>query len=321
MRTLARQVHAHLKQTAKAVVIPHPHPDGDALGAATALFEYLTGLGRPTAIYCATPHSPQLKFLPHSERLETNPGLLADPAVDTVILVDSGDLRYAGVAELLVKHPAKIINIDHHATNEHFGHFNLVNPAAASTTEILFHYFRANQVHLSHRMATALLTGLTTDTGNFTNAATSATALAVGGELIRAGADLRQITRATIHNKTVGALKLWGQALSRLERDERRELAYTYLTRADLSAAGVSEAEAEGIANFLNNLANAKIALVLKETADGKIKGSFRTTRDDTDVAALARQLGGGGHKKAAGFSATGSIPEVLNKILTGIKE
>ncbi len=316
MEQTARQIHSHLKRAHKIVVIPHQNPDGDAIGAATAFHEYLTQLGKEAVIFCVTPVNSKLHFMNRATEVLIDPGVVKNATVDTVVVLDSGDLRYAGVASLLEGHSATIINIDHHATNEHFGHYNLVLPTAASTTEILYHYFRANSVLVNQKMATSLLTGLTTDTGNFSNAATSASALSVGGELIRSGGNFKTVNDSTVKNKSVEALRLWGTVLSRLEKIDSLNLAYTYITKKDLTESHVGESESEGIANFLNNLDNVDIALILKETDDGKIKGSFRTTKDTIDVSALAKQLGGGGHKKAAGFLVDGSVADVLQRIL-----
>lgn len=98
-------------------------------------------------------------------------------------------------------------------------------------------------------------------------------------------------------------------------------MAYTYLTNKDVAEYRISDEDTEGIANFLNKLDGAKISLFIKETADGKIKGSFRTTHDDTDVSALAKQLGGGGHKKAAGFMTEGTIEGVIKRIDETLKK
>ncbi len=316
MRHTAHHIHQHLLKAKKIVVVPHQNPDGDALGAATAFYEYLLQLNKTAAIFCVTPATPTLQFLPHAAHTHTNPAVLTDSEVDTVVVVDSGDLRYAGIADFIKNHSATIICIDHHATNEQYGHFNLVNHHASSTCEIVYQYFHHNHISINKKMATSLLTGLTTDTGNFTNAATSAVALNVGSELIRSGGNFNLVTTATGKNKSINALRLWGKVLSRLVKHEASGITHTYVTAADLTECDVQESESEGIANFLNNLEDNRIALILKELPDGKIKGSFRTTRDDVDVSALAKKLGGGGHKKAAGFTTTGTINEVLQKIL-----
>lgn len=315
MQKIAEQIHNHIKKAKKVMIVPHQNPDGDAIGSANAFHEYLTQLGKETVIFCITDLGSKLRFIPGNIQITTDPVIFQDRDIDTIVVLDSGDLRYAGIAALVERHPATIINIDHHNTNELYGRHNLVLHTAASTTEILYHYFRANHIKLNQRMATALLTGLTTDTSNFSNSATTVSAFNVAGELIRAGGNYNQINNATLKNMTVDSLRFWGKVFSRLQKDEATGLHYTYITRRDLIDYKVDEQESEGIANFLNNLGEAKIACILKETADGKIKGSFRTTRNDVDVSAIAKKLNGGGHKKAAGFTVDGTIDETIEKI------
>lgn len=317
MINIAKQINHHLLGAKKIVIVPHQNPDGDALGSAAALTDYLLTINKNPQIFCPAPIQKKMHFLPYLERVIYHPAVFEDLSIDTIIVLDSGDLRYAGIDHLIKNHPADIINIDHHHTNERYGKINLVVPTASSTAEVLFHFFKHNHVGLNHKMATALLTGLISDTDNFSNGATSGEALAVASELIRAGGNLNLINGWTVKNKTPDVLRLWGATLSRLTRHEGLDLAYTYLTREDLTKNNVSENESEGIANYLNNLDGVKISLILKETEDDKIKGSFRTTREDVDVSVLAKKLGGGGHKKAAGFTAAGTIKEVLSKILT----
>lgn len=299
------------------MIVPHQNPDDDAIGAATAVHEYVTGLGKTAVIFCVTPLNTKLSFIPRGTPVNSDPILFKDPEIDTIITVDGGDLRYLGIADFVKDHSATIINIDHHATNKYFGHLNLVNPHAASTTEILFRYFRHLGIRINQKMATALLSGLTYDTNYFSNSATSSSALEASGELILSGGNFNLITNNTRKNVSVGALKLWGRAFSRLQMNERLNMTYSYLTQADFKELGVEDSEREGISNFFNNLENTSITLLLSETPDNKIKGSFRTTRNDVDVAALAKKMNGGGHKKAAGFSAEGTIEEVLKIILT----
>lgn len=317
MKQIARQIHEYLTTAKKAVVVAHQNADADAIGSAGAMAEYLADHGLNVRLFCFTPVGNGLNFLPHSQHFVTDPAVFAD--VDTVVVVDSGDLRYAGVEKFLTGHPASIVNIDHHATNEKYGHYNMVMPGASSTAEVLFRYFRHNNIPMNRAMSTSLLAGLVSDTDNFSNPATSASALLMAGELLRRGGDLTLINRWLIKNKTINSLKLWGDALSRLAVAKTAvcDITHTYITRADMEKYRLDEGEAEGIANFLTNLESSGVSLILKETADGKIKGSFRTASDDFDVSLLAKRLGGGGHKKAAGFTAEGAIEEVLKRILT----
>lgn len=314
MKTLYRQIHTAIATSNQVVIVAHAHPDGDALGSMAAMKDYVSGLGKNVSAYSSTPIDERWHFIHHSQSVKFDPTHLTQ--ADLIIVVDSGDLRYAGVDKHLANSRATIINIDHHITNNNFGHINLVVPTASSTSEIVHQLLRHHNIIVTPNTATALLTGIITDTDNFTNSATSHGALRASSELLRAGANLKQIIQWTVKNKTVPALKLWGAALERLACDVALDLTYTYITRADLAKHGASDSEAEGIANYLTNLGGSKITMILKETLDGQIKGSLRTTQDDVDVAAMAKQLGGGGHKKAAGFTVAGTIDEVLKKIL-----
>ena len=316
MKQISQQIYQHLLNAKKILIIPHQHPDGDALGSMGALKESLNNANKEVAVFCSTLVMPKYNFVPHAQNVSQDTSHFKNHDIDTIVVLDSGDLRYAGVEQFIKNHPATIINIDHHPTNERYGHINLVIPTASSTAEIVFYLLRHNHIPLTRTMATCLLTGIITDTGNFTNSATTPSAMLVASELLRVGGNLNIINQNTVRNQSVGSLKLWGAALSRLSHHEDKKITYTYITQNDLKEMGVAENETDGIANFLNNLDGGQISLILKETADGKIKGSFRTTNDQHDVSALAKSLGGGGHKKAAGFTASGTIEEVLKKIL-----
>lgn len=304
-----------LKKAQRPLLVVHQNPDGDALGSAVALQEYLITQNKNCTIWSSTPIHEKYTFLPHIYNIQSDPNYFAQ--ADLLVILDSGDLKYAGVEKLVQTMKHRIINIDHHPTNQNYGKINLVLPTVSSTSEIIFNFFRRNNIVTNHRMATALLTGLITDTDNFSNPATSVNTFLVASQLVRAGGNLNLINQWIVKNKTINSLRLWGAVLSRLEKIEKKNIIYTYITKDDLLTFAVADSESEGIANFLNNMAGEGVCLLLKEVADGKIKGSFRTTRDDIDVAAWAKTLGGGGHKKAAGFTSTGTIDEILEKILT----
>lgn len=315
MHAVSKQIHHHVKHRARNLaLVSHQNPDADTLGSALAFAEYLQQHGKQVKIFCLSPVPDKFNFLHNIHLVSNDPGVFDD--VDTITVVDCGDLRYAGVAELLKDHPATIINIDHHATNEKYGQFNIVMDKWASTTEVIYNFFTINGIRITPTMATALLAGLITDTDNFTNSATSHTSLTAASQLIRLGANWNIINRSLLQNKSIILLKLWGLVLSRLKKKEEIGLAYTYLTNKDLAEHGASDADAEGISNFLNKLNDASISLFMKETEDGSIKGSFRTTQDNIDVAVLAKKLGGGGHKKAAGFTATGTVDSIIKRVV-----
>lgn len=313
MKSLAHTIHEHLTRHARRViVVPHKNPDGDTLGAATAFIAYLRHYGINAVLWCKTNASSTLTFLPYADELKSDPAIWKLTDFDTVCVFDAGDLVFAGASEGITSLPHKptIINFDHHYTNTRFGDYNFLQLTSASTTEVLYDYFSYIGFRIDPGIATSLLTGLMTDTGNFSNPATSESALRVGGALMRAGGNYMAILNYTYRNKSADALKLWGIALSRLRIKPDLNLVYTALTRKDMEGLKVTDNDIEGVANFFNSIGEVKISLVLKETQDGSVKGSLRTTSDDVDVSAMASQFGGGGHKKAAGFSVPGHLVE-----------
>jgi len=312
MITVAKKIHEEILGANKILIISHKNPDGDTLSSACALMQYLQSCNKDHQAFCATPINKNLAFLPHLEHFSTTPEIFKKDFFDVVVVFDSGDLLYAGVEDYLdnLDYSPTIINIDHHPTNQFYGHHNLVVPSAASTTEVLYRFFQINDVEIDKNLATCLLTGIVTDTGHFSNPSTSASSLKIASRLMNAGANLRLIQGWTLKNKTLNGLKLWGQVLSRLQKNEELDIATTIITKEDVEKNKISDEEIEGLANFLNNLSGAKVIMVLREKDDGVIKGSLRTTSSEVDVSELAKIFGGGGHAKAAGFSINGKLEE-----------
>lgn len=309
LETAFEELKNKLFTSSRILLIIHAQPDGDAVGSGLALMRWGEKLNKEFKIYCPTLPPSYFEYLKNWEKI-TNDINIFNEIFDLVIILDSSDLKYAGVEGLLSKLEKKpyIIKIDHHTNSEDYAQLNIVDEKAAATCEILYNFFRYTKSPLDKDIATCLLTGLITDTGNFTNQATTTQSLAIAGNLMLLGAKMRDITDKVIKNKTLGVLKLWGRALARLQRNKRTGFASTIIFQKDLEECGVEDNATEGVANFLNNLKEAKAILVLKEQNNGLIKGSLRTNHPDIDVSKLARLLGGGGHKKAAGFTIRGKI-------------
>ncbi len=321
MQHTAKHIYHTITNARHILLIPHQHPDGDALGSVTAFMHVLTRIGKSYKAFCHTPLSERQKYLPYSDKITSDPATWTDHTFDVIIVFDSGDLQYAGVAEYIsrLSYTPTIINIDHHISNPHFGHHNLVLPNVSSTSEILHSFFSHTNTHIDATMATSLLAGILYDTDNFTNAATSEQTLRIGSDLIRRGAAVDIVRAGLFRDKSIKTLRVWGLVFSRIQKYEPLDIVYSYISQADLHAHGVQEKDYEGIANFFNNLGEGKVSMFLKEQKTGTIKGSFRTTQPDIDVAAWAGFFGGGGHKKAAGFTVDGPIDTALSHIFTTI--
>ncbi len=300
---ISKQIYEVLMNSKRIIVIPHQNPDGDAVGSVSALVQFLKSQHKIVDVFCATPVPEQLNFLKGMTTVSSDPNTW-QKAYDTIIVCDSGDPVYAGIANYLpMQKNAEVIVIDHHPTNTYYGTINLVDTKASSTTEIVYQFFTDTKVEITKHIATSLLVGLMTDTGIFSNSGTSKNALSIASTLVRKGADLTAIRKNIIIDKRMSTLKLWGKALAKLTHEKELDVVYTTISIEDMLTCGVDEESVSGIANLMNMLKEGKAHFVFHERPDHTVKVSMRTTRDDVDVSEIAKAFGGGGHKKAAGFS------------------
>ncbi len=297
----------------KILVLTHHRPDGDALGSSLSFSKFLEALGKENTVFSLGSIPNSANFLPDRKKIRSNFSELNLADYNLLVILDCGDLKQTGIERELLDLPPSlsIINIDHHQTNENFGVLNIVDAESSSTSEIIFNLFRELHFPIDKNIATCLLTGLITDTANFSNPATTFASLEAAGQLLSKGANLREISAYVLKNKSLSVLKFWGTILSRLTENKKWGVVTTVITNEDLALANLNEEALEGITNFLNNLRGAKMVLVLRATGDGKIKGSFRTTAPNIDVSRLAKAFGGGGHAKAAGFTISGKLVKI----------
>ncbi len=299
-----------IEKSQQILLITHRNPDGDAIGSILAMQNYLLSLNKKVFSFCITRPATQFNYLQNIEYIHSDIDELKEE-YDLGIVLDCGDLGMTKIRSKLeqIKFNFALVNIDHHHTNPKYGDINIVISKASSTTEIIYQIMKISQVKISSSMATALLTGIVTDTGNFAYRSTTQQSIEVASNLLRIGADFADISRANIYNKTVKVLKLWGIVMKRIVFDKRLNMVTTALFKSDLEALNLNEEAGEGIANYLNSLSKKiKFSLLLKSYEIDKVKGSLRTNRDDVDVSLIAQKFGGGGHKKAAGFEVDGKL-------------
>ncbi len=310
------RLHDRLKPARRALVVTHEHADGDALGSLLALGAFLRADGKSVQLYAPDSTLASFGYLEGIPSVIVSVGDVRVEDCDFVVMLDCGDVKRTNLADrlfILGPHRPPVALIDHHHVRTTYRERELVDLAvvertASSTCELVYEYAWASGAVITPAIATALLTGIVTDTGGFSNPATTLASLEVASELMKRGANLRKIVNATVRSKNVGTLQLWGRALSRLEYDPATGLVTTALLLKDFVECQVERNGSEGIASFLNSLGEGKAVLVLREEPKGLVKGSFRTKQPDVDVAALAQEFGGGGHTKAAGFTVSGKI-------------
>ena len=288
----------------------HEDPDGDAIGAILAFGKYLSDKKKEVKLISKDDLPAFFSFL-NADHLIERDFLAGD--YDVFVLIDNGDLKRTGFADRIVRAKKKgkiIINIDHHIQNDiwKIADVNLAFPEYSSTCEIVYEILTEDNYFIDSKVATNLLAGIYYDTGGFQHSNTSQKVLRIVAELLQRGARLRKISNNVSQARSLAMLKLWGIALDRITVLDDYNLAYSVLTQQDIVLSGATEEEISGLVNLINTTAEAEASLLICETNNGKIKGSLRTESDKIDLAALAKILGGGGHKKAAGFLLDGKI-------------
>jgi bifunctional oligoribonuclease and PAP phosphatase NrnA len=301
----------------------HIQPDADALGSALALAFALRAAGGsayvsfdPGPLAFGLP--PSLDFLPGGQLLLDPAQLPKKPAPAAVITFDTGSAERLGLLAPQAK-PREdgppVIVIDHHARGEAFGSMRLVDAGAAATAELIADLIDELGVPFDSAIATCLYAGLASDTGSFRYAATSAGSHRLAARLLEAGARHDTISTLLWDSRPASYLEVLSGALDRVQSSG--EVIWTYVTVADLDAAGASAEETEGIVDVLRGSREHEVALVLKEDVSGEAsswKASVRS-RGHLDVGGACTELGGGGHRLAAGFSAAGTPQEIVARL------
>lgn len=314
-KTTSQAISQQIDRAHKVLLVSHRNPDGDTLGSNLAMYNYLTSLGKDVTSFCVDKVPQYLQFLPDSHNM-TDDHRIFTKTYDTVIALDSSTIELTGAAYLLEAIPSKytFINIDHHLSNPGYGDISLVLPQTSSTAELLHSLFIDWGITWNENIATNLACGVITDTGGLKNPATSYQSLSTTSDLVDKGANIHKIMNTTLRQTSINKLKLWGRALERLTKVEKYNLVYTFVTLRDLEECQVNEEASEGMSNFLHVLKEGEIIMVLREIDENTIKGSLRTS-GETDLTKIAGLFGGGGHKKAAGFSLSGKLDYDNNKL------
>jgi phosphoesterase RecJ-like protein len=290
------------------LIVPHLHPDGDALGSALGLYHALKQMGKTHATVVSHDPVPEIyRFLPEWEQIHTEHP--HHHTYDVAVVVDQSQLNRAGKHESLVRTARKILQIDHHVLMEPFADVALVDTSAAATAELVYRLLRHMRLPLTPEVATCLLTGIVTDTFSFKFPNTTPRTLRIAAALQQAGADLSFINEQVFETRSFSAVKLLGLALATLQRTEDGKIAWVSIPRSAFEAAHAHEEETEGIVNFVRSVRGVEVAMMLRESPHHKVRASLRS-RGAVNVALLAQQFGGGGHENAAGCTLETSLSE-----------
>lgn len=306
-----------LEKADTVLVITHVDPDGDAIGSLTAVGQALEQMGKRVTLACEDSVPARFRALPLADRVTKSPDTRTP--YDLLIAVDCGDETRMGRPFFALPEPKPTIaNIDHHVTNTRFGSFNMVDPDASSTAEVLYVLFSDLGVTITDGIAESLLTGIITDTISFRTSNVSPSTLRTAADLVEAGAAIAPLTLTALIQKPHSTAIVWQVGLKNMQLADG--LMWTTVPAADMRRAGLEGSpSSSGLVNFLSDIEDVKMGCVLSEMPDGSIRVGLRC-HEPYNVAEVALQYGGGGHALAAGCTMDGPLDEAEATIVAACR-
>ncbi|MCX7800044.1 MAG: bifunctional oligoribonuclease/PAP phosphatase NrnA [Fimbriimonadales bacterium] len=297
---------------AKAVLIgTHKNPDGDAIGSALALARFIDTLRKPCEVLCHDLPRDNLRFLPDIDRVRLRP---EGRGHDLGIVVDLESVSRLGDAAPYFEGCRQIVVIDHHLPHEAPGDLRLVDPTAPATAVLVTRFLLDAKAKIDPDTAQLLLTGIVTDTGGFRFRNTTPEALHLGAKLLELGGDIAAINHHVFESKPLSDVRLLGIMLAKMQLEMDGRLCHAALSQRDFELTETTDEATEGFVNHLLCIETVQVAVLLREHIPGRWRISLRST-DRFDVAAVARSLGGGGHRNAAGCSIEGTEEQALERL------
>lgn len=315
---------ALLRAAQDVTLLAHINPDADALGSALALGMVLRRRGATVRVSFATPAA-----IPETLRFLDPDGLVV-PAADVpevpelIVALDTGALSRLGRLQNRV-HATRaaggsVLVIDHHSSDNRFGTHHVVDARAEATAVLVLRVIDELGIELDKQVATCLYAGLMMDTSQFRRATPDTLRLAA--RLLDEGVDAEVLSRRLVDSHPFAWFRMLSAVLARarLEPDAAggRGWVHTLIYLSDMD--GVRLEEVESVVDILRTAVEAEVALVLKESGPRRWSGSLRAV-GTVDVSAAAAHLGGGGHRLAAGFTATGNPDEILAALRAALDE
>ena len=301
----------------------HTSPDGDAIGSTLALLNALRFLGKDSYIISRDVISDNLSFLSLAEEIDGN---TVEPRRDTdlVIVLDCGNVER--ISADLSNYDGKIINLDHHISNENYGSINYVDPSAAATAELSYLLIKELEINFLDKsdekiaIGNAIYTGLITDTGSFRHSNVTKRSHEIASELIELGVDNSKIHSNLFDNKPFNKVKLMGCVLSNIELALNEKVAVLQIPKGMLEEFNLLHVDTSDIISIGLGIKGVEVSMLLKEVEEG-VKTSLRS-KNNVDVRKVAEVHGGGGHVKAAGVMQKNvNLSKAKDNLLKTLKE
>ncbi|MBW5444528.1 bifunctional oligoribonuclease/PAP phosphatase NrnA [Cohnella sp. CFH 77786] len=309
-----------LRERDDFLVVSHVQPDGDAISSTVAIGWMLHRLGKTFAMMNEGPVPSRLRFLWKSGDIMGCGDGEPERKFRHVIAVDCADFARVGPAQRWFEDGYDLLNIDHHPTNDAYGSVNLLRFDAAATAEILYELAVHMGFSLDADIASALYTGLLTDTGGFRYSNTSPFVMEAASRLLEAGAPGPMLAEELLERMSMGQMRMIQRGLSRLAFSDDQRIGWIWVTSEDLEETGASNEDLEGLVNYPRNIEGVEVGVLFKENGAKSVKVSMRSA-GRVNVAEAAKHFGGGGHVRAAGCRLTVPLAEAMEQVIAYLRK
>lgn len=307
-----------LRESASFLILGHQEPDADCIGSQLALASFLARQGKTVRLYNHGPFKrPEINR--YQPLFETRIDAFAKIDNPVVVILDCSTLdRIGDLKQDLTG--LKVVMIDHHTAGLEFGDYRWIEPRRPSTTWMIQKLIGAwGQVPTAEE-AHWLLLGLCTDTGFFRHLeAGSQESFEVAADLAQAGASPKAVFGQLQGGKLLVNQKLMGLVLSRTESHFGGQFLYSWEELADRERLGADSRESDMIYQTLQGVIGCELIILLRQDTPGKVTAGLRS-KSFVDVGALSQVFGGGGHQRASGFSCSGTVEEVKQRLLLALE-
>jgi phosphoesterase RecJ-like protein len=298
-------------------VVGHIRPDGDCIGSQLGLTLALRAEGKEVLCWNEDP-------LPQKYRFLDPDGVFQQPTAgvkfDCVIATDCASFERLGKTGPFIARRKPLINIDHHASNTHYGDLNWVSPRDPSTGELIFRLLKIARWPITPRIADLLFTAISTDTGSFQYPSTRSGTFHAGAELVTRGANLAKICDEVYQSFPLSRARLLKHVYSKFKLTHNDRIAYLWLKQADLARTGANSNDTEGLIDHIRAIEPVVVACVFEEIEPELTRISLRSKNKEVNVSEICGQFGGGGHPLAAGARIPGPPLSVQRRVISAIR-
>jgi phosphoesterase RecJ-like protein len=300
------------------LITAHVRLDGDALGSELAMYLMLKKLGKDVVVYNQD-HTPErYRFLPSAQNIVHNINNVEQ--YDVGIVLDCSDLARVGDEEDKIGKIKRLINIDHHISNNGFCSLKMLDAHASSTGELVFRLMREMRFKMSKDICTNLYSAIITDTGSFRYSSTTNETFFAVGNLVENGADPQWIAENVYENDSPARLKLLAKTLATLSLDMESKVGSLVVTQKDLLETGAAWEHTEGFVDIPRTVGGIEVSILYTQRGDNNFKLSLRS-KAKVNVEKVAKKFGGGGHIHASACWMKGDIESIKSQIIKAVRE